>query len=276
MIDEAVREKYKSLRSLVSGYGAVGVAFSGGVDSTFLARVSRDVLGDRAAAIIIDSEAYPPENIQDARGLASLIGIRLIEIPVRVCDIPEFVENAPERCYHCKRALFRIMLDHCLKLGLPVLIDGSNVDDLDDYRPGMRALFELGVRSPLQEAGFTKMEIRIFSGELGLPTWNRASFACLASRFPYGERITPELLERTWRAESVLRDLGIREYRVRNHGDTARIELDREGMALLIDDPDARKHVAAHLKPLGYRYVTLDIEGYRTGSMNEALPGKGV
>jgi uncharacterized protein len=164
------------------------------------------------------------------------------------------------------------MLDRCRTLGIPVLIDGSNADDLGDYRPGIRALSELGVRSPLQETGFSKQEIRIVSRELGLPTWDRASFACLASRFPYGERITPEALERTGKAEAVLRDMGVRQYRVRNHGDIARIELDPEGMTLLLGEAGLRERVVERLKTLGYRYITLDLQGYRTGSMNETLP----
>lgn len=274
MIEESVREKFDALRRTILGYESVGVALSGGVDSTFLAKVCHDVLGDRAVAITIDSEAYPPENIQNTRDLAALIGIRLIEIPARACDIPEFVENEPDRCYYCKRVLFRLMLDLCRTLGIPVLIDGSNADDLGDYRPGIRALSELGVRSPLQEVGFSKREIRIVSRELGLPTWDRASFACLASRFPYGERITPEALERTGKAEAVLRDMGVRQYRVRNHGDIARIELDPEGMTLLLGDSGLRKRVVERLKTLGYRYITLDLQGFRSGSMNETLPEK--
>ncbi len=273
MLKKKLGEKFADLKHMIAGYGTVAVAFSGGVDSTFLARVSHDVLGDRAAAIIIDSEAYPPENIVNARHLASGIGIRLIEIPERACDIPEFVQNEPERCYYCKLSLFRRMLAECSALGIPVLIDGSNVDDLGDYRPGMRALSELGIRSPLRETGFTKEEIRIVSRELDLPTWDRASFACLASRFPYGERISPELLERTWRAESILRESGVRQYRVRNHGDMARIELDEDGVDLLLRNPEVRSRIVEHLKSLGYRYVTLDLQGYRTGSMNETLSG---
>lgn len=270
-MDELLCEKMIRLKRLLEQYGSVAVALSGGVDSTFLAKASRDVLGGKAAAITVDSEAYPPLSIEDTRTLARLIGIRLIEIPTRACDIPGFAENGPERCYHCKKALFSLMLEKAREAGLSVLIDGSNADDASDYRPGMRALSELGVKSPLMEAGFTKRDIRTISRELGLSTWDRQSFACLASRFPYGSRITPELLERTWRAEAVLKNLGMKRYRVRNHGDLARIEIDPEDMNIFFANDELRGSVVERLKSLGFTYVALDLSGYRTGSMNEAL-----
>lgn len=249
----------------------MAVAFSGGVDSTFLAKVAHDVLRERALAITIDSEAYPPQNILDTRRLAKLIGIDLLEIPVKACEIPEFSANASDRCYHCKRALFTIMLRHAHEKGIPVLIDGSNADDLGDFRPGKRALSEMGIKSPLQELGFSKREIRELSRELGLPTWNHQSFACLASRIPYGNRITPDLLERTWKAESFLNEMGFLQYRVRNHGDIARIEVDEESMETLLRDRSLREKLIENLRALGYQYITLDLQGYRTGSMNEPL-----
>lgn len=270
-MDELLREKMIRLKRLLEHYGSVAVALSGGVDSTFLAKASRDVLGGKTAAITVDSEAYPPLSIEDTRTLARLIGIRLIEIPTRACDIPGFAENGPERCYHCKKALFTLMLEKAREAGLSVLIDGSNADDASDYRPGMRALSELGVKSPLMEAGFTKRDIRTISHELGLSTWDRQSSACLASRFPYGSRITPELLERTWRAEAVLKNLGMKRFRVRNHGDLARIEIDPEDMNIFFTNDKARSSVVERLKSLGFTYVALDLSGYRTGSMNEAL-----
>ena len=270
-MEKTIDEKKALLEQRIAHYGAVAVAFSGGVDSTFLAKMCHDVLGEQALAITIDSEAYPPQNIRDTRQLANLIGIRLFEIRVTACDIPEFSANESDRCYHCKRALFTIMLSKAREQGIPVLIDGSNADDRGDYRPGKLALAELGIQSPLQELEFTKKEIRELSRELGLPTWNHQSFACLASRIPYGSRITPALLERTWRAEAVLDEMGFRQYRVRNHGEIARIEVDGESMEHLLKDENSRRKLVDSLKSLGYRYVTLDLGGYRTGSMNEPL-----
>jgi pyridinium-3,5-biscarboxylic acid mononucleotide sulfurtransferase len=263
--------KFRALVSLVKSYGKAAVAFSGGVDSAFLAKVCHDSLGGNALAITVDSEAYPPETITDTRELARLIGIKLIEIKVSACSIPEFSANEPERCYSCKKALFSLMREAARAQGIPVLIDGSNRDDRKDYRPGMRALSEMDIKSPLDETGFTKEEIRMVSRELGLPTWNRQSFACLASRFPYGTRITPELLERTWKAEAVLKGLGFARYRVRNHGDLARIELDPADMAAILSHEDYRERIVSRLKSLGFTYITLDLAGYRTGSMNETL-----
>ncbi len=197
--------------------------------------------------------------------LAQLIGIRLIELPQSIFDILQFTSNPPDRCYYCKKALFSLMLEKAKANGIHVLLDGSNRDDDNDYRPGTRALEKLNIKSPLKDLGFTKVEIRTMSKELGLPTWDKQSFACLASRFP-----TPQLLERTWKSEAVLSDFGIKHYRVRNHGDTARIEVDAEDVNLLLNKAIKRK-VVAHLKSFCYMYVTLDLHGYRTGSMNEVL-----
>ena len=265
-----LRKKYNYLIVTLKSYEKAAVAFSGGVDSTFLAKAMHDALGKKAVAVTVDSAAYPAESIVETRKLARLIGIRLIEIPMNVTDIPHFCDNPPDRCYHCKKALFSLMLKSAEEEGIHILADGSNKDDDRDYRPGLRALAELNIKSPLKEHGFTKNDIRSISKKLGLPTWNMQSFACLASRFPYGDKITQGLLERTGKAEAVLRDLGINQYRVRNHGDIARIEVGAEGFNLL-KKKKMRKKIVKQLKSLGYTYITLDMEGYRTGSMNETL-----
>ena len=265
-----LEEKFKNLKNSLKSYGNIAVAFSGGVDSTFLAKAAYDTLGEKALAITVDSEAYPPESIIQTRKLAKFIGLRLLEIPQNVTNIPRFCANPPDRCYHCKKALFSMMLKKAEEEGINVLMDGSNIDDDKDFRPGKRALEELNVKSPLKEHGFSKDDIRMVSKELGLPTWKMQSFACLASRFPYGHRITTVLLARTGKAEAVLRELGIHQYRVRNHGDIARIEVDEEGFNMLMDK-SVRGKVSSHLKSLGYTYVSLDLEGYRSGSLNEIL-----
>ncbi len=270
-MDERLMAKLTSLRRTLDLYGSFAVAFSGGVDSAFLAKVSHDIAGAKAVAITVRSEAYPPGTTEDAALIAASIGIRHIIVDATACDIPEFAENAPERCYHCKKALFMLMREKTRAEGFYVLIDGSNADDRGDYRPGMRALAELEVKSPLMELDFSKADIRELSKSMELPTWNRQSFACLASRFPYGMRITPELLERTWRAEDILKDMGFSRYRVRNHGDIARIELDDSELQSFCADRETRRKVSEHFKALGFTYVTVDIEGYRTGSMNEVL-----
>ena len=272
-MNKILNEKFMLLKNELKKYGEAAVAFSGGVDSTFLAKVTFDVLGENALAITVDSEAYPPESIIECRKLAEMIGIKLIEIKERVCNIPEFSSNPPDRCYYCKKELFTLMLKRADEQGIHILMDGSNKDDSDDYRPGIRALNELNIKSPLKSLGFTKNDIRAISKELGLPTWNMQSFACLASRFPYGTRITPELLEKTWKAESILKELGFTFYRVRNHGDIARIEIATDEMNVLMND-STRKKVINYIKSLGYKYVTLDMQGYRTGSMNEPLEDK--
>ena len=263
--------KLDALRSALRDFGSAAVAFSAGVDSTFLLRVAHEVLGDRVMAVTARSRSFPAREIDEAAAFCRAEGVRHVILDSEELDVPGFAENPPDRCYHCKKALFGKMLEFARENGLAAVLEGSNLDDDGDYRPGRRAIRELGVRSPLHEAGLTKAEIRALSREMGLQTADKPSFACLASRFPYGERITAEGLDRVGRAEDWLRgafpDIG--QLRVRCHGGTvARIEVAPADIPCLA----ARAaDIAAALRAIGFTYVSLDLQGYRTGSLNEAL-----
>ena len=264
--------KIKRLRASLREIGSAAVAFSSGVDSTFLLRVAHEELGDRAVAVTVRSPLIPRHELDEAAAFCRQEGIRHEVIDFDALSAPAVVANPPDRCYHCKKEVFGLILAFARAAGLAAVLEGSNLDDDGDYRPGRRAIKELGIRSPLHEAGLSKAEIRALSREMGLPTWDKPSFACLASRFPYGERLTVAVLERVERAERWLREeLGLTQLRVRSHGDLARIEVPPDDIPRLA----ARAaEIAAAFKGLGFAYVTLDLQGYRTGSLNETLAAK--
>jgi uncharacterized protein len=250
--------------------GSALIAFSGGVDSTFLVKVAQDVLKDRIFAVIASSESYPKKETQEAIDLAKELHIPHMVIRTRELDNPNFSNNPPDRCYHCKTELFSRLKEIAMEKGFSFVLDGSNFDDMGDYRPGLQACEEMGIRSPLKDAGLGKKEIRMLSRLMDLPTWNKPSLACLASRFPYNAEIDKESLEQVAMAEEYLWSLGFSQVRVRHHGQIARVEVDSDGVQKLLD-PSLRVKIVENLKGLGYAYVTLDLAGYRTGSMNEPL-----
>lgn len=251
--------------------GSVAVGYSGGVDSTLLLKVAVDVLGQRALAMIGRSETYPSREFDEAMVLAQDLGARTVVVQTEETDVIKFQENPPDRCYFCKTELFGKLDALAAQEGIAWIADGTITDDTGDFRPGMRAKDENDVRSPLLEAGLSKNDVRAISKHLGLPTWDKPSFACLSSRFPYGMGITRENLTRIDKAETFLRDLGFRSLRVRFHDEnTARIELDAGEMTRLLD-ADLRSRIVEEMKSLGFTYVTLDLQGFRSGSMNEVL-----
>jgi len=269
-----ILSKYERLKQRLASLGGAVIAYSGGVDSTFLLRVAHDVLKDKVLAVVAASLTYPEKEIRQAIKLAKEMGVRVRLIKTKELDNPAFLTNPPDRCYHCKQELFSGLKKIAAQEKLAFVLDGANYDDRRDYRPGARAARELGVISPLAEVRLKKEEIRLLSRWLGLPTWDKPSLACLASRLPYFTEIKPERLARIAKAENFLHQAGFRQVRVRHESDDlVRLEIEPEEMPRIIQ-PALRKRLIRRLKSLGYNYITLDLEGYRPGSLNLRLKKK--
>lgn len=260
--------KLERLRKIVAEMQSVAVAYSGGADSTFMLAVAHDVLGDRALALTADSPSMPRAEVEAARGIAADMGVQHVILPTAELDDPAYRANTPERCYFCKSNYLDELRAHAQAHGYPCLVDGTNADDLGDYRPGQKAARERGVRSPLQEVGLTKAEIRALARERGLPNWDKPAAACLASRIPYGTPVTAEALSQIEHAEAFLHRMGFRQLRVRHHGVIARLEFEAADLARAVE---LRDTIVAALRDVGFTYVTLDLAGFRSGSMNLTL-----
>lgn len=269
-LTEHLWEKWRRLLDHIRSLESVLVAFSGGVDSTFLTKAAHEALGEKAVAVTAQSPSYPRAELEEAIHLAREIGIRHLIIETEEVSNPDYAANPPNRCYFCKTELFTKLEPLARRWGIKHIIYGAIADDFHDFRPGMKAAKEHRVKAPLAELGFTKPEIRALSKALGLPTWDKPSFACLSSRFPYGSPITPEKLRQVEEAEEFLRDHGFRAFRVRHHETIARIEVPPEEMPRFLD-PDFRNALVQRFRDIGFLFVTLDLTGLRSGSMNELL-----
>lgn len=265
-----MEEKVDRLKEILRDLESALVAFSGGVDSTFLLKVAYDVLGEKAVALTAISPSYPAFELEEAREIAKEIGVRLITENSYELDIPGYEENTPRRCFFCKTELFSICFNKAKELGIKNVIYGATLSDLGDFRPGMDAAKEMGAKAPLLEARLNKEEIRELSRAMRLSTWDKPQMACLSSRIPYGTKVTEDKLKTIALSEQFLRQLGLRQFRVRYHEKIARIEVDEDEFDKLLSR-DLRTRISKRLKELGFTYVTIDVEGYRTGSMNEAI-----
>jgi uncharacterized protein len=263
-----MEDKLTRLINLLKDMQSVVVAYSGGIDSTFLLKVAHDTLGESAVGVTAVSASLPAYERDEAEDLARQIGARHVFIESHETEDPNYLQNSPNRCYFCKTDVYSRLIDYARQNLFQVVVDGTNLDDTGDHRPGRQAARERGVRSPLQEAGLTKGDIRDLARQMGLPNWDKPSAACISSRIPYGTTITIESLSQVAQAELVLRRLGFRQLRVRHHDQVARIEVEPQDFAQVVDQRDS---IVSSLKKLGYHYVTLDLAGFRSGSMNEAL-----
>lgn len=263
----SINDKFKKLEELLASYGRLAAAFSSGVDSAFLLKTAHDTLGDNAAAVTAVSPVFPERERAEAEEFCRRYGIRMLTVEPKLMELEAFKLNPPDRCFHCKRLLMSTIREAALKNGFDTVAEGSNLDDMGDYRPGLRALAELDIKSPLRDAGLTKADIRELSRQMGLPTWDKPSFACLASRFEYGNPITGGLLNAVAEAEDILFKAGFRQFRVRVHGRLARIELLKEDIGSFAES-DTAKRIAESLHRNGFMYITLDLDGFRSGSMN--------
>ena len=263
-----LQAKYEHLKSLLKEMGGIVVGYSGGVDSTFLAKVATDVLGDQALSVAAISESYPKAEREEGRQFAEQLGLNYIEVETSELENPEYRRNESNRCFFCKQELMIHLQQVANERGIEVISLGTVTDDLGDYRPGQSAAKQAGARFPLVEADLSKDDVRALSQALEIPTWDKPAFACLSSRFPYGEEITREKLEMVEQAEDVLREMGFRQFRVRHHNNLARVEVAPEEMESLFRQGET---VYQRLKDIGYQYIAMDLKGYRSGSMNEVL-----